>query len=105
MKTLIQALLATLITAAGLAAAPALGEPARKTELVDLDGKSVDSMKLSYDFDAVWVVDDQETSSLSRHVSRLLLGDAETGVQTARRRAKFQLLPILVMATACERQL
>ena len=68
MKRLIASSLATLIAAAALAAPPALAEPARKTELVELDGKSVDSMQLRYDFDAGWVVDNQ--TLLYRDTSR-----------------------------------
>jgi hypothetical protein len=60
MKRLIASSLVTLMTAAALTAAPALGEPTRKTELVELDGKSVDRLQLRYDFEAPWVVDNQK---------------------------------------------
>ncbi len=47
------------LAAAAVLAAPALGEPVRKTELGDASGQPVDSLRLSYNFDAVWVVDNQ----------------------------------------------
>jgi hypothetical protein len=59
MKRLIASSLVTLLTAAGLAAAPALGQPDRKTELVEVDGRHVVSLQLRYDFEAPWVVDNQ----------------------------------------------
>jgi hypothetical protein len=68
MKRLIALSLVTLMAAAGLAAAPALGEPTRKTELVELDGKSVDTMQLRHAIDATWVVDNQNI--LYRDTSR-----------------------------------
>ena len=49
--------LCLVLLAAALGAAPALSEPARKTELVALDGGSVERLPLRYDFDAAWVVD------------------------------------------------
>jgi hypothetical protein len=42
-----------------IAAAPSLAEPAAKTQLVALDGKSVSKMQLRHDFDAAWVIDNQ----------------------------------------------
>ncbi len=59
MTRLIAASLITLMTAAALTAAPAVGEPDRKTELVALNGESVDLMRLRHDFDGVWVIDNQ----------------------------------------------
>lgn len=58
MKRLIASTLASIVAVGLVAAAPAIGQPERKTELVDL-GKSVDSMLLRYAFEATWVVDDQ----------------------------------------------
>ena len=58
MKRLIASSLVTLMTAAALAA-PALGQSEKKTELVELDGKTVDSMPLRHNIDATWVVDTQ----------------------------------------------
>lgn len=55
MKRLIASSLVVLLTAA----TPALGEPVKQTELVELGGKSVDRMQLRYNFDAAWVVDNQ----------------------------------------------
>lgn len=57
MKRLIASSLATLLTT--LAVAPALAEPPRKTELISLDGVSVDNLPLQYGFNGVWVVDNQ----------------------------------------------
>jgi hypothetical protein len=48
------------VAAAALAAAPAAGQPEKKTELVDLDGASVDRLQLRYDFEAPWVVDNRQ---------------------------------------------
>lgn len=59
MKRLITSSLITLMAAAALTAAPAMAEPDRKTELVALDGESVDLMRLRHDFDGVWVIDNQ----------------------------------------------
>jgi hypothetical protein len=50
--------LATLMTAV-CAATPAVGEPTPKTELISLEGKSVDSMRLRHDFASTWVIDTQ----------------------------------------------
>lgn len=59
MKRLITFSLVTMMTAAAFTA-PALAEPVKKkTELVALDGKSVDKMQLRDDFDATWVIDAQ----------------------------------------------
>ena len=68
MKRLIASSLMTLMAAATLAAAPALAESTRKTELVDLEGKSVDRLQLRHDFDAGWVIDNQNL--LYRDTSR-----------------------------------
>lgn len=57
MKRLIASSLAVLATVAALAA-PAVGEPAKRTELVQL-GKRVDRLQLRYGVDSVWVVDNQ----------------------------------------------
>jgi hypothetical protein len=59
MKKLIGLSLASLAVVGLVAAAPAMGQPERKTELVELDGKAVDSMLLRYAFDATWAVDEQ----------------------------------------------
>ena len=59
MKGLVSLSLAALITVAAVAAAPGIADPARKTELVDIDGKSVENFQLRHDFNGVWVVDTQ----------------------------------------------
>ena len=41
------------------AAAPALAGPETRTELIALNGASVDHLDLAYAFDGVWVVDNQ----------------------------------------------
>jgi hypothetical protein len=58
MKKLIALSLASFAVA-GLVAAPAIGQPERKTELVELGKGSVDNLLLRYAFDATWVVDQQ----------------------------------------------
>jgi hypothetical protein len=59
MKRLIAASLATVAVLALVGSVPALGQAAKKTELVDLDGRSVDRMQLRHALDATWVVDNQ----------------------------------------------
>lgn len=86
--------LVTLMTAAALAAAPALGEePARKTELVELDGTSVDIIQLRHDFDAAWVIDNR--SLLYRDTSRdhYLVTLKEPCKQLDIRRRSFNFFP------------
>jgi len=58
MKRLIATSLAIVAVAGLVAASPALGQPERKTELVEL-GESVDTLLLRYGFEATWVVDNQ----------------------------------------------
>jgi hypothetical protein len=58
MKRLIASSLVVLMAAAALAA-PALGQAEKKTELVDRDGRNVDSLQLRYRFDAGWVINNQ----------------------------------------------
>ncbi len=58
MKRLIASSLATLIAAAALAG-PAVAQAERRTELIALNGQSVDRMQLRHDFHAVWVVDNR----------------------------------------------
>ena len=41
-----------------MVAAPAMAQGDKKTELVELNGKSVDSLLLRYAFDATWAIDD-----------------------------------------------
>ncbi len=59
MKRLIASSLVAALAAATLSVAPALGQTERKTELVALDGKTVDKMQMRYETDATWVVDNQ----------------------------------------------
>jgi hypothetical protein len=92
MKRLIASTLASLVAAAVLAAAPAQGEePARKTELIDVDGTSVDKLQLRYDMDAAWVIDNR--SILYRDTARdhylVTLKEACTQLDTRRRSFKF----------------
>jgi hypothetical protein len=68
MKKLIASSLVTLLTATLLAAAPATAEASRKTELINGAGAGVDALVLHYDFNSVWVVDNQ--SILYRDNSR-----------------------------------
>lgn len=92
MKKQIASSLVALIAAASLAA-PALGETGRKTELVDLDGASVDRLQLRYNFDAVWVIDTQNI--LYRDTSRdhYLVTLKETCEQIDVRSRRFNFFP------------
>jgi hypothetical protein len=58
-KMRIASLLVTLATVAGVYAAPSFAEPEAKTQLVTLDGKSVETLQLRHDFNSAWVVDNQ----------------------------------------------
>lgn len=58
MKKLIASSLAAAMLALS-SALPALGEPERKTDLVELGGKSVDRIQLRHDIDGVWVIGNQ----------------------------------------------
>jgi hypothetical protein len=60
-------LLAALGFAACLAG-PALADPARLTDIIDKDGKAVDTMLLRYGYDASWKLDDSHF--LLRNVRR-----------------------------------
>ena len=59
MKNFIATPLVALVIGAVIAA-PVLGEePAKKTELIDVSGQSVDKLQLRYNFDAGWVIDNK----------------------------------------------
>lgn len=51
--------LAILMAATAMASSPAVAEPEKKTELVAITGEAVDSIQLRHDFNAVWVIDNQ----------------------------------------------
>lgn len=59
MKSTLAASLAILLAASTAMGSPARAEPDRKTDLVTLNGTSVDLMRLRHDFDGVWVIDNQ----------------------------------------------
>jgi hypothetical protein len=59
MKMRIASTLVSLMSAAAMLGAPALAEPEVKTQLVALDGKSVDVIQLRHDFNSVWVIDNR----------------------------------------------
>ena len=59
MKVMLASSLVALMATAGLAVAPVWAEPEAKTQLVTLEGKSVDIMQLRHDFNSVWVIDNQ----------------------------------------------
>jgi hypothetical protein len=61
------------MTFAALAAAPAAGQPDRKTELVALGGASVDKLQLRYDIDAGWLVDNQNILYRDAHRDHYLV--------------------------------
>jgi hypothetical protein len=92
MKRLIASSLVTLMAAAALATTPALGESATKTELVDLDGKSVDRMQLRHDFEAPWVVDTQNILWRDTHRDYYLVTLKEACDQLKVRR-RFHVYP------------
>ncbi len=51
--------LVTLAASAAIFAAPAMAEPETKTQLVTLDGQSVQTLQLRHDFNSAWVVDNR----------------------------------------------
>lgn len=59
MKVMLAASLVALMATAGIAVAPVWAEPEAKTQLVTLEGRSVDIMQLRHDFNSVWVIDSQ----------------------------------------------
>ena len=94
MKRLIASSLATLMTAAAVAATPALAEEsARKTELVDVDGKSVDRIQLRYDFDASWVIDNRSILYRDNHRDHYLVTLKEACKPLDIRRRSFKFFP------------
>lgn len=52
-------LLVALAASTAFLAAPSLAGPEAKTQLVSLDGKSVETLQLRHDFNSAWVVDNQ----------------------------------------------
>jgi hypothetical protein len=93
MKTLIASSLVILMTAAGLSAAPALGQPETKTQLVELDGTSVDSIQLRYDMDAGWVIDNQNILYRDTHRDHYLVTLKEACEPLDIRRRAFKFHP------------
>ena len=86
--------LATLMTAAALATAPALAEESpRKTELIDLEGKSVDRIQLRYDFDASWVIDNRSILYRDNHRDHYLVTLKEACKPLDIRRRSFKFHP------------
>lgn len=59
MKMRMASTLVSLMSAAAILGAPALAEPKVRTQLVTLEGKSVDVIQLRHDFNSVWVIDNQ----------------------------------------------
>lgn len=57
MKMRTASALVALVSSAAILGAPALADPEPKTQLVTLDGKSVDVLQLRHDFNSTWVVD------------------------------------------------
>jgi hypothetical protein len=87
MKRLVSSSLVALMTAAVFAAASAMADPARKTELVDLDGKSIDNIQLRHSFEGVWVVDTQNVLWRDSSRDHYLVTLSEACKQLAVRRA------------------
>ena len=92
MKRLIASSLATLMTVAALAP-PALSEPVRKTELVELNGKSVDTMPVPYDFHSAWLVDHKNIVYRDRHNDYYLVTLKEACEQLEDRNRRFDFYP------------
>lgn len=93
MKRLIASSLATLLVTA-LAAAPVLGEVStRKTELIDVDGTSVDVIQLRYDMDAAWVIDNRSVLYRDTHRDHYLVTLKEACTQLDNRRRSFKFFP------------
>jgi hypothetical protein len=91
MKRLIASSLVILMT---LAAPAAVAEElARKTELVDVDGKSVDRLQLRYDFDAGWVIDNQNLLYRDTHRDHYLVTLKEACKQIDVRSRQFRFFP------------
>jgi hypothetical protein len=80
------------MTAAALAPA-ALGEPVRKTELVELNGKSVDTMPVLYDFNSAWLVDHKNIVYRDRHDDYYLVTLKEVCEQLEDRNRRFDFYP------------
>lgn len=57
MKMRIASALVALLSSAAILGATALADPERKTQLVTLEGKSVDVLQLRHDFNSTWVID------------------------------------------------
>ena len=94
MNRLIASSLVTLMAAAALAAAPALGEEsARKTELIDINGASVDVIQLRHDFDAAWVIDNRSILYRDTHRDHYLVTLHEACTQLDVRRRSFKFFP------------
>jgi hypothetical protein len=73
MKTLVASLLVSAAMAAGAMVAPALAQEAKKTELVNAKGETVDSLLLRYAFDATWVIDSQRILVRDAHRDHYLV--------------------------------
>jgi hypothetical protein len=91
MKRLLASSLVAGLAAIALPAAAAFGQPEKKTELVELDGTSVDELQLRYDFDAGWVVDNQNILYRDDHRDYYLvtLKAPCEPIEDRRRRFKF----------------
>jgi hypothetical protein len=59
MKKLVAGVVGSILMAGAAMTAPAMGQSPRKTDMVELGGKSVDSLLLRYAFDATWAIDTQ----------------------------------------------
>ena len=90
MKKLIASSLVILMATA----APASGEESvRKTELVDVDGASVDVIQLRYDMDAAWVIDNRSVLYRDTHRDHYLVTLKEACTQLDVRRRSFKFFP------------
>jgi Family of unknown function (DUF6491) len=93
MKRLTASSLVVLMTVPALASAPAFAEPVRKTELVELDGTSVDRIQLRHDMDAGWVVDNQNILYRDTYSDHYLVTLKEPCRQLDSRSRSFKFFP------------
>lgn len=59
MRVLVASTLAAIMVVAAFITAPASGEPATKTELVNQSGQSVAKIVLQHDFNSLWYIDNR----------------------------------------------
>ncbi|HEX5008308.1 MAG TPA: hypothetical protein VFV70_14430 [Hyphomonadaceae bacterium] len=87
-------LVASSLVILGAAASPVTAdELTRKTELVDVDGASVDRLQLRYNFYAGWVIDNQNLLYRDTHQDHYLVTLKEACKQIDVRSRRFKFFP------------